>query len=588
MASHEIGGDQPDFGWTRFYEQVAKKLLAYKEDRPALLNGLIQISESLNDETQRKMFVFNDKFDGNREAPIEDMCPFTFMGIFNRGHKVANRTAAAAQIGKFLDVTIQAPTNFDGIPVVQHQSSWFFGYAYERQTDDIDSLWRVFESSQHLKSNPAEQEQQEFIERFNRALKVKYVKLKKLTMALYWTRPLEFVSLDSPNQNCIESHLKRPVPFKEIEQDGAKYLDFLQTMKKECESNANSFNSFPELSYLAWIGEPEEETVEPPEVKGTLPRKDPNDDDEQPNSDQPIDHSYSLSDLIADGCFLSESKLGEIEGGLRRKKNLILQGPPGTGKSWLAKRLGWVLIGSKNSPNLTAVQFHPNLSYEDFVRGFRPTGGGTLAIEDGVFMKAIGSAVKKPNEEFVVVIEEINRGNPAQIFGELLTLLEADKRNDEEALTLTYSHSGRELERVHVPPNLHIIGTMNLADRSLALVDFALRRRFAFVDLKPELSRLWQEYVVDKLGVDVALAQDIATRINRVNLMIKEDERLGSSYLIGHSFVTPSARLDLGVTGAWFRDVVETELLPLLNEYWFDEPKNIAEAKSILIDNWVG
>ena len=170
---------------------------------------------------------------------------------------------------------------------------------------------------------------------------------------------------------------------------------------------------------------------------------------------------------------------------LRRKKNLVLQGPPGTGKTWLAKRLGYALLGARDTRRMTAVQFQPSLSYEDFVRGWRPDGEGGLLLADGVFLEVVDAAREQPEQDFVLVIEEINRGNPAQIFGELLTLLEADKRHEDEALRLAYPRPEIQNERVHVPPNLYVIGTMNLADRSLALVDLALRRRFGFKTLKP-------------------------------------------------------------------------------------------------------
>ena len=137
---------------------------------------------------------------------------------------------------------------------------------------------------------------------------------------------------------------------------------------------------------------------------------------------------------------------------LRDKKNLILQGPPGTGKTWLAKRLAYALMGQRDHQRLRAVQFHPNLSYEDFIRGWRPSGDGKLSLVDGAFMEAVEDA-RNTTLPFVVVIEEINRGNPAQIFGEMLTLLEADKRNPDEVLELSYRKAPNE--RVYIPSNLY-------------------------------------------------------------------------------------------------------------------------------------
>ena len=187
-------------------------------------------------------------------------------------------------------------------------------------------------------------------------------------------------------------------------------------------------------------------------------------------------------------------------------------------------------MGQKDESKVRAVQFHPNLSYEDFVRGWRPyrrrqadarrwrLHGGDQGCEEG------------PAAKFVVVIEEINRGNPAQVFGELLTLLEAGKRTPSEALELCYPDADGVRRPVHIPENLHVIGTMNIADRSLALVDLALRRRFAFVGLEPRLGPAWRNWVVSACGVDEALASDIERRMAELNEQIAADARLGKQF----------------------------------------------------------
>jgi len=295
---------------------------------------------------------------------------------------------------------------------------------------------------------------------------------------------------------------------------------------------------------------------------------------------------YSVDDILKDGCFLERNEIDRLLDRLRTKKNLILQGPPGTGKTWLAKRLAFALMGQKDDSKVRAVQFHPNLSYEDFVRGWRPTGEGKLSLADGVFMEAIKAASKDPSSKFVVVIEEINRGNPAQIFGELLTLLEAGKRTPNEALELCYPDADGKRRPVHIPENLYVVGTMNIADRSLALVDLALRRRFAFVGLEPRLGTAWRDWVVKECAVDPALVSDIEHRIAELNDQIAADARLGKQFRIGHSYVTPAHRVEAGDTKKWFRQVVETEIGPLLDEYWFDAPDEAQKACARLLQGW--
>lgn len=292
---------------------------------------------------------------------------------------------------------------------------------------------------------------------------------------------------------------------------------------------------------------------------------------------------YTIDDILEEGCFLEKSEIENIRDRLKVKKNIILQGPPGTGKTWLAKRLAFALIGQRDHSKLRAVQFHPNLSYEDFVRGWRPSGNGVLSLVDGVFMEAV-EAARRSSYPYVVVIEEINRGNPAQIFGEMLTLLEADRRSPDDALELCYQRPDRQDERVYIPENLYVIGTMNIADRSLALVDLALRRRFAFVDLEPRLEKPWRNWLIDRCQIAVNVVDEIEQRMGKLNKQITEDTTLGSQFRIGHSYVTPPVGADIGDAKEWFKQVVKTEIGPLLDEYWFDSLDKARDAQQRLID----
>ena len=298
--------------------------------------------------------------------------------------------------------------------------------------------------------------------------------------------------------------------------------------------------------------------------------------------------AYTVADIVTDGSFLSAEELRIILVRWGKKKNLVLQGPPGTGKTWLAKRLGYALVGSRDRETtrsrIRVVQFHPSLAYEDFVRGWRPAGEGRLLLVDGILMEAIGAAASEPDRPFVLVIEEINRGNPAQIFGEMLTLLEDTKRSPSEAIELAYRKGD---ERVYVPKNLYVIGTMNVADRSLAIVDLALRRRFAFVDLEPNLGRAWRSWCSER-GLDEAILSLIETRIGALNLEIASASSLGPQFRIGHSYVTPNdddkfGDDKFGDSAAWFRARVETGIGPLLDEYWYDSPERAKEARGKLL-----
>ena len=304
-------------------------------------------------------------------------------------------------------------------------------------------------------------------------------------------------------------------------------------------------------------------------------------EEEKAELEEAVFELYSIRNIVADGCFLPEADLQEALDRLKAKLNLILQGPPGTGKTWLAKRLAYALIGTKD-PKIArkrtrVIQFHPSLSYEDFVRGYRPKGKDGLSLIDGVFLEAVEAARAERDRPFVVIIEEINRGNPAQVFGEMLTLLEKDKRNKDEAIELAYPQEPGE--RIHIPPNLYVIGTMNIADRSLALVDIALRRRFAFISLEAQLNDRWKAWCVEKAGIDAAVIALIERLMSELNVEIENDRSLGAQFKIGHSYVTPGLGETIPDAPTWFRQIVNTEIGPLLEEYWYD---NRARARTLI------
>lgn len=292
---------------------------------------------------------------------------------------------------------------------------------------------------------------------------------------------------------------------------------------------------------------------------------------------------YGVGEMMQEGVFLTAEDLNALLDLIRARKNVILQGPPGVGKSFVAKKLALGVIGSRDESRVRRVQFHQAMSYEDFVRGLRPRiGKGGFDLVDGPFLEFCEEARVSPDEEpYVFIIEEINRGNPAGIFGELLTLIEADKRDIENAIRLTHQRDG-ELP-FYVPPNVHIIGTMNLADRSLANLDYALRRRFAFASLPPHFGDSYVKWC-EKQGVSKSIANEIARRVHEVNQMIQDDATLGVEYLIGHSYFCPRrAEMDGQSVGHWYKTVVANEVVPLLGEYWFDNAKRVGEARDVLL-----
>lgn len=572
------------FEWTDFYEAVAEKLLAHADDRTPLIEGIHEIASRVPGLT-----YLQDKFPDGTSGPLRDICPFTTMGTFNRSMTDANRKTIAGELAKLLGVTVPVPPSFEGIPVLNNQRSWFFAYADKRGAGDIDALWKVFVAASKMVDGDQLDTRDAFIRAYDEATQVWGVAWN-LSTGLYWAHPWEFLTLDSQSRHYINKRLGLNVAISGQQGpcDGRAYLKLLDDLRSRFGEDGYPVHSFPDLSLASWMyKDPVDEPVPAGDI-GTNAGAEQETEGEVREAFQvaaPI-VPYSVEDILKDGCFLERAEIDRLLDRLRTKKNLILQGPPGTGKTWLAKRLAFALMGQKDDSKVRAVQFHPNLSYEDFVRGWRPTGEGKLSLADGVFMEAIKAASKDPSSKFVVVIEEINRGNPAQIFGELLTLLEAGKRTPNEALELCYPDADGKRRPVHIPENLYVVGTMNIADRSLALVDLALRRRFAFVGLEPRLGQVWRDWVVKECAVDPGLVADIERRIAELNDQIAADARLGKQFRIGHSYVTPAHRLEAGDTKKWFQQVVETEIGPLLDEYWFDAPDEAQKAIARLTQGW--
>lgn len=263
---------------------------------------------------------------------------------------------------------------------------------------------------------------------------------------------------------------------------------------------------------------------------------------------------YSKEDFLKQ-VFVSQDDYERLESLLLRKKNLILQGAPGVGKTYAAKRLAYAIMGEKDEDRIMQVQFHQNYSYEDFVMGYKPNDNGGFDLKPGKFYKFCKDAEKDRDHKYFFIIDEINRGNLSKIFGELLMLIESDYRDKE--IELSYND-----EKFSVPSNVCIIGMMNTADRSLAMIDYALRRRFSFFEMKPGFEMpQFKAYIAEKKDTKL---DKLVNAIVALNKLIESDDSLGSGFCIGHSYLC-----ELG-TEYNLESIVEYDIIPMLREYWFD------------------
>jgi 5-methylcytosine-specific restriction protein B len=694
------------FTWVPFYQELANALSSWKNRQ----GELIAFLESLRNQ-DLKIMPLLDKDENGERFLLKEIDPFTFFAVFNRGIRQEKRIAILDQMKRYFNLESPLPSDFDGIPVVNSQSSWFFAYQCNRAEGDITKLWKVFQ----LALQQTSLNDKEFIRAFDDALTVKQTNVN-LTMGLFWIRPNVFLNLDGRNRNFLKI---------ELPPEGLTAEFYLNTLR----SLVTKWKSFPELSYKAWLArknplsndsenkginywlvgaywdgqEPADQTQRfldhniwengyqdryLDEVKsmrvgdmiaikaastqrrglpfdarnktvsrnvikaiGTIVtnRKDgrtvevewdqnfsekswyfytnrvtvwhlrtdrdypfkeyseklidfvwngkeqdydwfctrwfDTDKSQLPLVEEVSAKPYSIDDMINEGVFLNDAELNQYLDRLRVKKAMILQGPPGVGKTFIAQKLAYALMEEVDDKRIEMVQFHQSYSYDDFVRGYRPVPGqaGSFGLQNGVFYEFCQKAFADPERDYVFIIDEINRGNLSQIFGELLMLIEKDKREPKFAVPLLYRH--QDEPRFYIPPNLYLVGLMNLADRSLAMVDYALRRRFAFMTLKPQYEgNLFRQWLAQR-GMDTSLIQLIVKQMNALNKEIREDPLLGENYQIGHSFFCPEGNgSDFSTLDqSWYQGIVQTEIIPLLKEYWFDNPQKATEAEKKLL-----
>lgn len=277
--------------------------------------------------------------------------------------------------------------------------------------------------------------------------------------------------------------------------------------------------------------------------------------------------AYTAEDFLNE-VYMSRTDYQTLVSLLKNKKNIILQGAPGVGKTFAAKRLAYSMMEVKDSSRVMMVQFHQSYSYEDFIMGFRPAATG-FELKKGPFYSFCKKAEMDSENDYFFIIDEINRGNLSKIFGELFMLIENDKRG--VSLQLLYSD-----EKFSVPSNVYIIGMMNTADRSLAMLDYALRRRFAFFEFSPAFeTEGFRTYRQEKSNKKF---DNLIAAIEKLNVAIENDDTLGRGFRIGHSYFCTESEID----DMWLNAVITYEIVPLLNEYWFDEPSKVRDWEHVL------
>ena len=333
------------------------------------------------------------------------------------------------------------------------------------------------------------------------------------------------------------------------------------------------FKDIPELQEMEFLinrnGSFFKLTHDEYEILLNLIRQDNPEPEDNPIAEKKKTKKYTEIDFLNE-VYLSKDELNELINLLRHKQNIILQGAPGVGKTFTAKRLAYMMMGEIDKSRVDMVQFHQNFSYEDFIMGYKPTADGGFELIDGKFMEFCRKAKDNPQNDYFFIIDEINRGNLSKIFGELLMLIEKGYRG--ESIELAYNK-----QPFAVPKNIYLIGMMNTADRSLAMIDYALRRRFAFFPMSPGFDKESFRNEISK-STDERVSKVIEA-VKKLNEEISKDDSLGDGFCIGHSyFCDPKPNKD------WIDNIVKYEICPMLEEYWFDNKSKAEEEKRKLLD----